>query len=66
MDMKDKQANSNSNPDVQVSNSAVWNAELTQEIDMGLLFDNAIAQYQIRSCHIPVQQRAIPINTYYH
>ena len=27
--------------------SAVWNAELTQEIDMGLLFDNAIAQYQI-------------------
>ena len=27
--------------------SAVWNAELTQEIDMGPLFANAVAQYQI-------------------
>ena len=27
--------------------SAVWNAELTQDIDMGLLFDNAMVQYPI-------------------
>ena len=27
--------------------SAVWNAELTQEIDMGQMFDNAIVQYPI-------------------
>ena len=38
---------STTKPFMNAGYTAVWNAELTQEIDMGLLFDNTIAQYPI-------------------